>query len=65
MFLKKLLIAFVFLLGQNYPVNGLEATWMMDVDFLDRISDDLPIAFRLTKDYGGNNYLEVTVGRHS
>jgi hypothetical protein len=53
-FLKRLLVAaLVFMRGQNYPLKGLEVTRMMDVDFLDRISDDFPIACRLTKDYGG------------
>lgn len=60
-FLKTVLAAFLSMAGQNSGFYDIEVARVLDLDFLDGVLNDCEISFRLVTDYGGRDYLEISV----
>lgn len=60
-FLRTVLAAFLSMAGQNCGFYDIEIARVIDLDFLDEVVEDCEISFRLVTDYGGHDYLEISV----
>jgi hypothetical protein len=60
-FLKAVLIAFLSMIGETCACNSIEITRVIDFDCLESVSDNCGLTFKIIQDYGGHNYLQVTV----
>jgi hypothetical protein len=60
-FLQSVLIACLSLTGERCITDGLEIARVIDVEYLEKIAKDSEIAFKLVEDYGGCNYLQISI----
>ncbi len=60
-FLKAVLIAFLSMIGEKCAGSSIEITRVIDFDCLEGIPENSDLTFKVIQDYGGRNYLQVTV----